>query len=267
MKYWQKQIRLVRLHQGKRGFTLIELLVVIAIIAILAGMLLPALAKAKIKAQRANCIVNLKQLVLAWSMYADENNGLLPSSAISRPEAWVLGNMTNSQSTNLDLIAQGKLFKLASSHKSYRCPADRSSFNGTPKVRSYSMNSWMNQKEPIGPGFSNGTNSLYRMYLRSSDIRLPSPSQLIVLMDENEDTINDGSFTILPGANGFFLDDLPPNRRHGSTYVLAFADGHAEAWQLLDRATISWSPSMPTYPNATANRDRIRLAEAATALK
>src|SRR6266480_2123000 len=81
-------------YRRERGFTLIELLVVIAIIAILAGMLLPALGKAKAKAQGIACMNKHKQLLLAWRMYAEDNNDRIPYAyTAGKPGAWVSGAM------------------------------------------------------------------------------------------------------------------------------------------------------------------------------
>src|SRR6185369_14484480 len=119
----------------QRGFTLIELLVVIAIIAILAGLLLPAMAKAKAKAQSIACVNNLKQLQFAWLMYPDDHNQLLPPNQLSAdpgssspPGCWVLGN------AQMDLTASniqnGVLFRYTRSPAIYHCPSDRATVAG-----------------------------------------------------------------------------------------------------------------------------------------
>ena len=114
-----------------RGFTLVELLVIIAIIAILAGLLLPALTRAKAMAQRTACLSNLRQLGMCWALYHGDNNGSLvesyPGAAITsaNPNAWVLGNMQDpSQVTSKTLIMDGKLYSYNTTTAIYRCPAD-----------------------------------------------------------------------------------------------------------------------------------------------
>src|ERR1700743_59737 len=110
----------------QQAFTLIEFLVVIPIIAILAAILLPALARAKSKAQQSTCLNNLKQLQLCWLMYPDENADVLRLNPKgSGANAWILGDMSNaSDATNTLKIEQGQLFPFNKSVGIYRCPAD-----------------------------------------------------------------------------------------------------------------------------------------------
>src|SRR5262245_50668158 len=144
--FWKRDA--VRCCRSPSGFSLIELLVVIAIIAILAGLLLPALAKAKAASQSAACLNHLKQLVTAWTLYADDHHDTLPpnlwdgANPGSLPGSWVLGDAWFD--TSPSNIMQGVLFKYTQAHAIYHCPADQSTVEGNSgllRARSYTLNS------------------------------------------------------------------------------------------------------------------------------
>jgi prepilin-type N-terminal cleavage/methylation domain-containing protein len=249
---------------GPRGFTLIELLTVIATITILAALLLPILSRAKIKAQRTSCLSNLRQLGVAWMMYADDNNGSLVESYPdnnNNPEVWVQGDMTKAnEAGNEDLIRAGKLFPYNPSVPIYRCPADAGVTIGGQVVRtlrSYSMNCFMGARDPsLGP-IPSTAGPFVPFYAKYSDI--PRPDQLWVLIEEDERSINDGFFITDP--TGQIWMDFPAisEHRHNYSHVLDFADGHSSVWRYNDPRSTQVSVNRTEQPG---NTDLARLARA-----
>ena len=205
---------------------MIELLVVIAIIAILAAMLLPALTRAKARAQTTQCLNNLKQLQLCWHLYAVDYGRLVPNKAetgiaTTGPESWISGSAKlDDTPTN---IQRSAFFPYNTAIGIYHCPADQSKVTGKPilRFRSYGMSyPWMGGD--TSPFFKS-------LNFKESDIINPGPSGASVLWDEQEDSIDNGGLGIFYAPNYQWWNW--PASRHNRGCVLSFADGHVEYWK------------------------------------
>ncbi|MBM3882398.1 MAG: type II secretion system protein [Verrucomicrobia bacterium] len=244
-----------------RAFTLIELLVVIAIIAILASLLLPALGRARGKAQATQCLGNFRQLNLVWRIYIDDHDGRLPPNHSDRvqrgvnrdtersDESWVLGN-AYTDGTDAG-IRQGLLFDYTRSPRIYKCPADKSTVRDkgkTPRHRSVTMSVTMNfEPNPL----RNDLDGYDKCWRKESEITLPSPSGAFLFVDTHEHSISISAFTLkVPGYPAYPSPPLWtwiefPAARHNKGATVSFADGHTETWQWREPNTLNIAREKP----------------------
>jgi prepilin-type processing-associated H-X9-DG protein len=234
-------------QRNVRAFTVVELVAVLATLAALAGVFVTSFASTRPHTYTFQCMNNLRQLSSAWRMYADENRGGLVFNSFwlvdSTHPSWVGGSLnysSSSDNTNTDLLINnqkyfycgylGPYFKSAAV---FKCPADKSVVpirgQQLPRVRSVSMNSFIGT---MAGSFNPATR--YRRYSRIEQIK--SPSNLFLLVDEREDSINEGAFLTGPDTR-FLLLDFPANYHDGAAN-LVFVDGHSEIHKWQDSRTM-----------------------------
>ncbi|MFC1763817.1 prepilin-type N-terminal cleavage/methylation domain-containing protein [Planctomycetota bacterium] len=223
-----------------KAFTLIELLVVIAVIAVLMGILMPALNLAREQARSMACASNLKTLQLAWTLYASENDGKIVGGNDQRDFDWIQRPTNQSSDPELaieqekEALKEGLLWGHINNLQAYRCQSDKrlqlASHN--PAYRSYAVAGGLN-------GMSNGTQGVAEVALSVNDIKNPS-AKYSFLPESDPRGFNRGSWIInVVQGQAQWIDPLGVwHRGRGTNF--AFVDGHVERRSWKSESLVEW---------------------------
>ncbi len=242
--------------RDQRGFTLIELLVVIAIIALLMAILIPSLQRAREQGARAACLSNVRQLTLAWLLYAEDNDGKIVngSTYFSRPgePAWI-GALWQVEGTEQELrehLKDGVLYRYCKDVDIYKCPTGIRGEVLTYAIVDAMNGAQYNDGSPRIPGTEGLTIKLLA--------RIARPGERFVFVDEGK--ISPDSWTVHYNQESWWDK---PTVRHGDGTNFSFADGHSEYWKWKDPRTVKLAKDKISDSHQPGNPDLHNVQKAA----